>query len=449
MKVIHVLTHFMPDQVAGTEMYVYALQSYLQKIGFTGAVLIPDYKLNQTSEYFYRDIRVIQYPENDKPGPLIIKGLDSPEGLSLFKKLLEYERPDIVHFHEISGSNGITMNHIEAANELNIPVFLTMHLVGYICNTGTLLKNGVKKCNGSIASSTCTSCSLVAKGLPVPAANIIASLSRIINATGFKTYKINHKVMTALSFAEVISRQKERLQKLNILCDKIIVLNSWFNKMLYTNGIAQKKLVIISQALPFEYENIKPSSPALLYKGKLKIIFVGRVYKAKGLHLLLSALANIDPNFYVLDIYGPSNDIEYQNECVKIIGSNTSIQWNGIIPPGETVGVIKKYDLMCLPSTVTEMSPLVIQEAFAAGVPVLASDVYGNAEPIKHNVNGLLFRFKDISSLKEQLLRCINEPALLQELKMNIMPPRSFREVGDAYADLYNEVLFKKEKDHH
>ena len=87
------------------------------------------------------------------------------------------------------------------------------------------------------------------------------------------------------------------------------------------------------------------------------------------------------------------------------------------------------------------MSPLVIQEAFAAGLPVIASNVYGNAEQIKHDVNGLLFRFKDVASLKEQLKRCINETFLLQELKKNLPPIRSFKEVGDAYEQLYKEVL--------
>jgi glycosyltransferase involved in cell wall biosynthesis len=87
------------------------------------------------------------------------------------------------------------------------------------------------------------------------------------------------------------------------------------------------------------------------------------------------------------------------------------------------------------------MSPLVIQEAFAAGIPVIASNVYGNAEQISHNHNGLLFEFNNVYELHEQILRFINEPLLLQDLRKNIKPPRSFNDVGKEYLDLYKNLL--------
>ena len=57
------------------------------------------------------------------------------------------------------------------------------------------------------------------------------------------------------------------------------------------------------------------------------------------------------------------------------------------------------YDLLCVPSLSSEMSPLVIQEAFAAGIPVLASRGYGNIEQIRHGENGLVFNFNSADSL--------------------------------------------------
>jgi glycosyltransferase involved in cell wall biosynthesis len=87
------------------------------------------------------------------------------------------------------------------------------------------------------------------------------------------------------------------------------------------------------------------------------------------------------------------------------------------------------------------MSPLVIQESNAAGIPVIASNVYGNAEQISHNHNGLLFEFNNVNDLREQIIRCLNERSLLQDLTKNIKPPRSFKEVGREYLDLYNNLL--------
>jgi glycosyltransferase involved in cell wall biosynthesis len=87
------------------------------------------------------------------------------------------------------------------------------------------------------------------------------------------------------------------------------------------------------------------------------------------------------------------------------------------------------------------MSPLVIQEAFSAGLPVIASNVYGNAEQIKHGVNGLLFKFNNSEDLLKQLQRCIDEKDLLRNLSNNILPPRSFEEVANEHIKLYNSLL--------
>ena len=87
------------------------------------------------------------------------------------------------------------------------------------------------------------------------------------------------------------------------------------------------------------------------------------------------------------------------------------------------------------------MSPLVIQEAFAANVPVIASDVYGNAEQITHNENGWLFTFKDSDSLKLQLQQLINNPSLVEKAKNNIKPVKSFSTVASEYLIVYKKVL--------
>ena len=117
------------------------------------------------------------------------------------------------------------------------------------------------------------------------------------------------------------------------------------------------------------------------------------------------------------------------------------IQWKGALAHETVVKVMSQYDALCLCSTFSEMSPLVIQEAFAAGLPVIASNVYGNAEQIKHGVNGLLFNFNDPADLLKQLQRCIDEKELLSNLSRNILPPRSFEEVANDHVKLYNSLL--------
>jgi glycosyltransferase involved in cell wall biosynthesis len=66
------------------------------------------------------------------------------------------------------------------------------------------------------------------------------------------------------------------------------------------------------------------------------------------------------------------------------------------------------------------MSPLVIKEAFAAGIPVLASNVYGNAEQINDGKNGWLFKFNDSDALKTKLQQLIDDPFLVEIAQKNL-----------------------------
>jgi glycosyltransferase involved in cell wall biosynthesis len=86
------------------------------------------------------------------------------------------------------------------------------------------------------------------------------------------------------------------------------------------------------------------------------------------------------------------------------------------------------------------MSPLVIQEAKAVGLPVLASDVYGNSEQLD-NGSGLLFEINSVSSLKAQLEKLLTNRGILDQLKQNITAPKKFNVIATEYDAVYKRIL--------
>jgi glycosyltransferase involved in cell wall biosynthesis len=76
--------------------------------------------------------------------------------------------------------------------------------------------------------------------------------------------------------------------------------------------------------------------------------------------------------------------------------------------------VVSSLDLLVVPSTVPEATPRVILEAFAAGVPVLASPTGGIPELIEHNRTGFL-----IESLESQMRELAARPQLLTKVAAN------------------------------
>ena len=93
-----------------------------------------------------------------------------------------------------------------------------------------------------------------------------------------------------------------------------------------------------------------------------------------------------------------------------------------------------------MPSLWYENSPLVIQEAFAAKVPVIASDLGALAEKVRHGLDGLLFPPGDAASLREVLRRLIEEPAILKCLRANIRPVKSMAEHAKEIEALYERL---------
>src|SRR5439155_13116428 len=77
-------------------------------------------------------------------------------------------------------------------------------------------------------------------------------------------------------------------------------------------------------------------------------------------------------------------------------------------------------DWVVVPSLWWENSPLVIQEAFHHGRPVLCSDIGGMAEKVKDGVNGLHFKAGDAGSLARTLAHAADSPDLWGRLRSGI-----------------------------
>lgn len=78
--------------------------------------------------------------------------------------------------------------------------------------------------------------------------------------------------------------------------------------------------------------------------------------------------------------------------------------------------VFNHVDCIIVPSIWVENSPLVIHEALEAGVCVITADIGGMKEHIQHGKNGLLFKHRNVLSLKEQMQLLIDHPKKIEAL---------------------------------
>jgi glycosyltransferase involved in cell wall biosynthesis len=89
-----------------------------------------------------------------------------------------------------------------------------------------------------------------------------------------------------------------------------------------------------------------------------------------------------------------------------------------------------------------ETGPLVVLEAFAAGVPVIGSALGGIADKVRHDVDGLLVDpFDSVEAWASTLSRCVDEPAVLERLRANVLVPRSMRDVARDMCVIYERLI--------
>lgn len=106
--------------------------------------------------------------------------------------------------------------------------------------------------------------------------------------------------------------------------------------------------------------------------------------------------------------------------------------------------LMENVDWVVVPSIWWENSPLVIQEAFLHGRPVITSDIGGMAEKVTDGVNGLHFRAGSAASLADTLRRAVTTPGLWDRLRSGVPAVYGIDESAAVLSDVYRELLARR-----
>jgi len=188
--------------------------------------------------------------------------------------------------------------------------------------------------------------------------------------------------------------------------------------------------------------------------GKVNILFVGRLEKRKGVNYLLKAYKSIkreNPDCRLI-IVGPGARLyrRYQKQIAR--EGIEDVVLVGSVPNEDLPRYYKTADIFCAPATRCESFGVVLLEAMAVGVPVVASDVEGYANVVTHGEDGLLVPPKDDSMLAKILTSLINDKSLREQMgavgKLNAQHyswEKVARRIQDFYMEVLNGQLRKKE----
>jgi glycosyltransferase involved in cell wall biosynthesis len=137
-----------------------------------------------------------------------------------------------------------------------------------------------------------------------------------------------------------------------------------------------------------------------------RVIFIGRISKEKGLAVLLEAWRVWGTDAPELVIVGDGPDLLELSERFAGI----KVRWLGKLKPLDTIEELGKSQLLVFPSICFEGFPMVIREALACGVPILASNI-GPLNELVLPAFGQLFIAGDSSDLLAHARAMLTNPA--------------------------------------
>jgi glycosyltransferase involved in cell wall biosynthesis len=145
----------------------------------------------------------------------------------------------------------------------------------------------------------------------------------------------------------------------------------------------------------------------------LRLLYAGQIEEHKGILWLVEALRNFRGEFE-LRIVGGGAKLAHLRRATA---GDSRYVLRGPTAPEQLPAYFAEADLTVVPSLALENCPGVILESFAAGTPVLASRAGGIPELVAEGKNGWLFAPGDAEDLRSRLSFCIQNRALLEEMR--------------------------------
>ena len=171
---------------------------------------------------------------------------------------------------------------------------------------------------------------------------------------------------------------------------------------------------------------------------RLRIVFVGQAVERKGLPLLLRAFEALREHIPTeLTVIGPAPE-----DLAPVLMDSTGVRMLGKVSDEVKREELEAADVLCAPSLGGESFGMVLTEAFAAGTPVVASNIAGYRDVVRDGIDGVLVPPAAPQALAEALRDLYEEPARRAEMARNAATevqrfawPRVAAEVMGAYEE--------------
>jgi glycosyltransferase involved in cell wall biosynthesis len=341
------------------------------------------------------------------------------------RQLLRVVQPHVVHVHNLLN---LSFDLPAIARASNIPVVATLHDYTLVCPSGgQRLHQADRHVCAEIDPERCVRCfrdspfaaqlsagRAEAAGAPIGlrrlAVGAVRRVPRLAEAAEALARRMDRLPVTRVS----IERRLAAARRLFESVDLFVAPSAFIAREFETLGVPPAKLRVSDYGMAPLASVPRPARPS--GSSPLRIGYVGTIVWHKGVHVLLDAVRGLPPGSCEVSLFGDPDVFPRYTAALRKQADGLPVRWRGRFDPGQAALAYADVDVLAVPSLWLENSPLVVHEALAAGVPVVAARVGGLPDLIAHTRNGLLYDPADPDGLRDSLRRLTEHRTLLEEL---------------------------------
>ena len=228
---------------------------------------------------------------------------------------------------------------------------------------------------------------------------------------------------------------------------RLIAVSDSLGRHMQSEGVKASRLAVVPNGVPKVAGVPHRATPT----GTWTIGTVALFRPRKGTEVLIDALAQLRERDLPVKLLcvGGFETPEYERQLKDRVAHHRledCVEWTGFTTDVGTQ--LQRMDLFALPSLFGEGLPMVVLEAMAAGVPVVATDVEGVPEAIRDGVDGVIARPEDAGDLADAMSRVITGELNWEQLRLSALVRHndhfSDRSMAAGVAQVYDEVLRRR-----
>ena len=283
----------------------------------------------------------------------------SKESLEKFEKLCERVHPDIVHMNLVHRQ--ITLSILDAPylKEHHVPVLFTSHDYILVCPNYLMLDGSGNVCDACLGGhfKECLKRKCVKE-------STVKSTLAMMEADWYKRHQTYSKI------------------------DRIIAPSEFMRKKLLEGGFPEKQVVTMQNFVSEDLLDRAHKTEDGTDRDKPYFLFFGRLSKEKGIKTLIDAFKLALPQLPEGMRLVIAGDGPERAELEPAAGKN--VEFVGFKQGEELRKLVSGAAFACCPSEWRENMPYSIVEAFAAGTPVIGTNIGGIPELVEDSVTGML-----------------------------------------------------------